>query len=117
MPELSREDREKVIPLLKRIREELKLASAGNLKTLHQMRRYVAKRLEFDERGTPMQRRKLKDEKWKKQRGLCANCGGELPERGSELDRFDPVLGYTDENTRLICHKCHREAQEARNFS
>jgi hypothetical protein len=81
------------------------------------MRRYIARRLEFDERGTPMQRRKLKEQKWKRQRGLCATCACELPERGSELDRFEATEGYSDENTRLVCHNCHRKSQEEKNFS
>ena len=117
MPELRIEDRDKMLSLLDRIKEELRVASGGDPKTLHQMRRYVMKRLEFEERGTPMQRRKLKDQKWKRQRGLCEVCKEDLPERGAELDRLDPLLGYTDENTRLICHACHRKAQEDRNFT
>jgi hypothetical protein len=42
--------------------------------------------LEFDERGTPAQRRKLHELKWKTQKGICALCPNELPIRGAELD-------------------------------
>lgn len=117
MPVLKDDDRKRITPLLNEIRERLTVASGGDAELLHQMRRYIAKRLEFDERGTPMQRRKLKDQKWKRQRGLCAMCACELPERGAELDRFKAIHGYTDENTRLVCHQCHRKSQEEKNFS
>ena len=83
---------------------------------LHQMRRYVAKRLEFDERGTPTMRRKLHELKWKRQMGICALCPDPLPERGAELDRLIATQGYTEENTRLVHHDCHRKAQEAKGF-
>jgi len=64
-----------------------------------------------------MQRRKLKDQMWKKQRGLCAECHGELPIRGAELDRIQAILEDTEENARLVCHRCHRASQEAKNFA
>jgi hypothetical protein len=117
MPALTEEQREKVLPILAKVREDLHLASGGDITVLHQMRRYVAKRLEFDERGTPTERRKLHELKWKKQRGLCAICQKDLPERGSELDRLEAIKGYTEENTRLLHHDCHRQAQEAKGFS
>lgn len=117
MPELSEANRAKTLPILERVRTEI-LSIAGEDKALiFQMKRYIAKRLEFDERGTPTQRRKLKEQMWKKQRGLCALCKGELPERGAELDRFKAIDGYTAENTQLVCHSCHRTAQETRGFA
>ena len=117
MPELSKESREKAVLILERLRADILSASAGDRDLLFQMKRYISKRLEFDERGTPTQRKKLKDLKWKKQRGLCAICSKELPERGSELDRFKAIDGYTVENTQLLCHTCHRAAQEQRGFA
>jgi hypothetical protein len=116
MPVLPEDERAKILPILAKLREELLEASGGNEETLFSMKRSIAKRLEFDERGTPPQRRKLKDQKWKSQRGLCAVCKGDLPERGAELDRFRAIDGYTAENTQLVCHPCHRQAQEERGF-
>jgi hypothetical protein len=39
-----------------------------------QMRRYVWFRLMFDERGTPLERRKLKTKLFERQRGRCTLC-------------------------------------------
>jgi len=116
MPVLPDEERTKVIPILERLRLDLLEAAGGNEEVLFSMKRYISKRLEFDERGTPTQRRKLKDQKWKSQHGLCASCKGDLPERGAELDRFKAMDGYTKANTQLVCHACHRQAQEERGF-
>ena len=116
MPVLPEDDRAKLLPILSKLRSDLVEASGHNEELLFSMKRYIAKRLEFDERGTPTQRRKLKDQKWKSQRGLCAMCKGDLPERGAELDRFRAIDGYTAENTQLVCHNCHRKAQEERGF-
>ena len=74
MPELSSEDRVKTVAILQRVREEISAVAGADRALVFQMRRYIAKRLEFDERGTPTQRKKLKDLMWKKQRGLCALC-------------------------------------------
>ena len=117
MPALPEDARAKLLPILEKLRLELQEASGSSGEILFSMKRYIAKRLEFDERGTPTQRRKLKDQKWKSQRGLCAGCKGELPERGAELDRFRAIDGYTAENTQLVCHACHRRAQEERDFA
>ena len=117
MPVLPEDERAKVLPILEKLRLDLQQAAAGNEGLLFSMKRYIAKRLEFDERGTPTQRRKLKDHKWKSQKGLCASCSGELPERGAELDRFRAIDGYTKENTQLLCHTCHRKIQETRGFA
>ncbi len=93
MPPLTADQRTRVLPILASVRTALEEASGGNSEVLHQMRRYVAKRLEFDERGTPAQRRKLHELKWKLQRGICALCPEELPLRGAELDRGQYTLG------------------------
>jgi hypothetical protein len=86
MPQLTEDQREWVLPILASVRAALEHEAAGNGELLHQMRRYIAKRLEFDERGTPAQRRKLHELKWKTQKGICALCPNELPIRGAELD-------------------------------
>jgi hypothetical protein len=114
MPKLPDEDRAKAILILDKLRLDLQEASAGNEELLFSMKRYIAKRLEFDERGTPTQRRKLKEQKLKSQQGLCAGCNNKLPERGAELDRFRAIEGYTAQNTQLLCQTCHRSTQEAR---
>jgi hypothetical protein len=116
MPPLTESQREKVLPILAAVREAIDHASGGDPIVLHQMRRYVAKRLEFDERGTPTQRRKLHELKWKRQKGICALCPEPLPERGAELDRLIATEGYTEANTRLVHHDCHRRAQEVKGF-
>jgi hypothetical protein len=114
MASLSEEDRAKAIAILELVRERIAEAAGEDRELLFQVRRYVLKRLEFDERGTPTQRRKLKEEKRKWQKGLCAVCEAVLPARGAELDRFRAIDGYTAENTQLVCHACHQKAEEER---
>jgi hypothetical protein len=75
------------------------------------------KRLEFDERSKPSDSRDVKLCLMAKQQGKSAICGDLLPAKASELDRNDPILGYTEENCRLVHHECHRTAQAAKNFS
>jgi hypothetical protein len=103
--------------ILDRVRADLTSLSNGNQKTLHHARRYLMTRLEFDERGTPAERNKLKLTLMAKQLGKCPDCGEPLPPRDSELDRTDPVLGYTEENCKLVHHNCHRKAQAAKNYA
>src|ERR1700722_10010897 len=111
MAALSDETRAKAIALLQEIRARIDAGADGDEAVQFQMRRYVAKRLEFDERGTPTQRRKLKDLKRRFQRGLCYECAQPLPERGAELHRVRSMDGYTEENTQLLCRPCHAMAQ------
>jgi len=103
--------------IVEELRARLSQAAAGDEHLLFALRRYVWKRLEFDERGRPADRKKIKFAKIIEQKGACAICGEDLPKRGAELDRFHSEKGYTEENTRLVCHNCHREQQQARNFS
>lgn len=114
MPVLPEDERAKILPILAKLRSELVEAAGGNDELLFSMKRYIAKRLEFDERGTPTQRRRLKEQKMKSQHGLCAVCKADLPKRGAELDRFRAIEGYTPENTQLVCTPCHRKAQAER---
>ncbi len=111
MAALSEEDRAKAIAILERVRGEIDAVAGEDAELRFQLRRYVVKRLEFDERGTPTQRRKLKDQKWKFQRGLCYECGEPLPKRGAELHRLRALDGYTASNTQLLCQTCHRKAE------
>ncbi len=111
MPSLSDEDRAKTVEILDEVRRRIATAAGNDQELVFQMRRYVAKRLEFDERGTPTQRRKLKELKRKFQRGLCYDCAQPLPERGAELHRLRAMDGYTEENTQLLCRACHAMAQ------
>lgn len=103
--------------LLDDVRMRLDQLAGGDMKLLHHLRRRVMLRLQFDERGTPAHRKKLKDQKWKEQRGKCALCPEDLPETEAELDRIDSYAGYTRENTRLIHHACHRKQQAERGFA
>ena len=114
MASLSDEDRAAAIAILEELRGRIATVVGEDRERLFQMRRYILKRLEFDERGTPTQRRKLKDAKRKSQRGLCALCQAPLPERGAELDRFRAMDGYTARNTQLVCHSCHQKAEAER---
>ena len=112
MPALSEEDRAKAIQILEQARTQIEAASASDPELIFQLRRYIIKRLEFDERGTPTQRRKLKDLKRKFQRGLCYECSQPLPLKGAELHRLHAIEGYTEANTRLLCRACHQKAQQ-----
>jgi hypothetical protein len=114
MASLSDEDRAAAITILDELRGRIATVAGEDRERLFQIRRYILKRLEFDERGTPTQRRKLKDAKRRSQRGLCALCQGPLPERGAELDRFRAIDGYTARNTQLVCHSCHQKAEAER---
>jgi hypothetical protein len=115
--QLSKDEHQKADELLGRVRSELESLSAGDVKLLFAYRRKLYKKLMYDERGTPMERRKLKEQKWKEQKGKCAICGEDLPETEAELDRFEAYLRYTPENTRLIHHACHRKQQAERGFA
>jgi hypothetical protein len=114
MASLSDEDRAAAIAILEELRGRIATIVGEDRERLFQMRRYILKRLEFDERGTPTQRRKLKDAKRKSQHGLCALCQDALPERGAELDRFRAIDGYTARNTQLVCRSCHQKAEAER---
>ena len=117
MASLSDEDRAAAIAILEELRGKIAAVAGEDRERLFQIRRYILKRLEFDERGTPTQRRKLKEAKRRSQRGLCAVCQEKLPGRGAELDRFRAIDGYTSRNTQLVCHGCHQKAEAERGFA
>ncbi|MFH1081688.1 MAG: hypothetical protein V1766_15740 [Pseudomonadota bacterium] len=117
-PLLTRDQREKLFrPLFTKIKSDLENASCGDLQVLWALRRKIAKELVYLERGTPAERRKLQNQKYSEQNGLCAICGEKLPERGGELDRFEAFGGYTTENTRMVCHDCHVADQKKKNYT
>jgi hypothetical protein len=113
---LTPSELEKANDLLASIRERLVALAEGDLQLHFAYRRKIAKELTYDERKKPMQRRMLKLEKRALQRGLCAACGEELPEKYTVLDRLDAIAGYTNENTRLVCETCDRRVQKERGF-
>ncbi len=78
--QLTPDELERANALLDEIRSRLEALSAGEKDLLFAYRRKIFKELTYDERSKPMVRRKLKDEKWKEQRGLCAICGKDLPQ-------------------------------------
>ena len=114
---LTPEQSERANELLEHVRERLAALSGDDLKLLHHLRRRIFIRLTHDERSSPAHRRKLKDLKWKEQRGKCALCPDDLPVSEAELDRLDPYAGYTRENTQLVHHACHRKQQAERGFA
>lgn len=111
MPDLSEPARLTARALLDDLRAKIDEVSAGDEALRFQLKRYIAKRLEFDERGTPTQRRRLKEEKRKAQNNLCTSCEEDLPATGAELHRVRAIAGYTTENTRLLCARCHANAE------
>lgn len=115
--QLTEVERTQLQPILARLRKDVAELAGRDAGFIFAAKRYVRKRLEFDERGTPAERRKVKFKKMVEQKAMCAECGCSLKERDSELDRIDPMAGYTVGNTRLLCHDCHRKQQEARGFS
>lgn len=115
--QLSEQELERANQLLDEIRAKLTTLSEGDKELLFAYRRKIYKELTYDERSKPMVRRKLKDQKWKEQRGLCALCGKELPDRYTVLDRLNAVDGYTKENTRLIHQECDVKFQEGKGYA
>jgi len=103
--------------LLVMVRAGLHQLAKGDQDLLFALRRKVYKELVYDERSKPSVRRQLKIQKRKEQNELCVLCTKPLPEKYCVLDRFDAVLGYTRENTRLICPDCDTLTQKSRGYS
>ena len=103
--------------LLAEVRTRLEQLSGGDKGLLFAYRRKVFKELTYDERDKPAARKKLKDQKRKQQRGLCAICGKELPITYTVLDRLNAVDGYTLENTRLVHQACDISHQESKGYA
>lgn len=103
-------------PLIADIRKLLVSLSNGDRALLWALRRKLFKELAYDERGKPMQRRRLKDQKRVEQDNRCAECGCSLPAKYTVLDRKVAMDGYTTENTRLLCVPCDSRLQKERGY-
>ena len=103
-------------PLIAEVRGRLQTLSAGDAGLLWALRRKLAKELTYDERSRPGDRRALKAYKRGEQKGTCALCSQPLPEKYVTLDRLEAMLGYTKENTRLICQPCDIKVQQDRGY-
>lgn len=115
-PRLTKEQLSEAKTVFEELCQKINALAGGDAGTLFAFRRRLRKWLEYEERGTPMERRKLKELMWKRQRGICAMCQKDLPETETELDRFDAVLGYTEGNVQLVHHECHRSDQRQKGF-
>ena len=115
--QLTPEEFERANALLDEIRSKLEALSAGEKDLLFAYRRKIFKELTYDERSKPMVRRKLKEQKWKEQRGLCKLCGKELPDKYTVLDRLNAADGYTKENTQLIHQECDVAHQTLKGYA
>jgi len=115
--QLSASELEHANALLAEIRSKLEAISQGDKDLLFAYRRKIFKELTYYERSKPAVRKKLKDQKWKDQRGLCSICGRDLPARYTVLDRLNAVDGYTKENTRLIHPECDVKNQEEKGYA
>jgi hypothetical protein len=102
--------------LLADIRARLIDLAGSDALLLFAYRRKIAKELVYDERGKPMFRKALKARKMGEQRGICAVCPHQLPEKYAVLDRLNAHAGYTPENTRLICAECDFKIQAERGY-
>jgi hypothetical protein len=117
-PQLTNEQRERLFkPLFDLVRAELQRLSEGDTNLLWALRRKLAKELVYLERGTPAHRNKLKALMWEKQNGVCALCEKSMPQKNSELDRCEAVLGYIESNVRLLCHDCHINDQDKKKYA
>lgn len=115
-PQLNKRQLEKAWRLLDEVRAKLKKLSKGDGNLLFAYRRKIFKELMHDERGKPMQRRKLQELMWVKQKGKCAMCKKSLKLKGAELDRKSAPRGYAENNVRLVHHICHRKDQSKKGF-
>lgn len=104
-------------PLVLEVREKLVALSGNQPDLLWALRRKLYKELVYDERGKPMHRKVLKLTKLAEQKSLCKICNQSLPPKGSVLDRFEAMKGYTAENTRLICSSCDTKVQSERGYA
>lgn len=107
--------------LLERIRAEIDQIAAGDSMTAFQVRRYIAKQLMYDERGTPTERKIKKALLYERQKGLCGLCGKPMEKKGNDLHRtHETWRGYDvdgpNPNTILLHGECHNRQQEERGY-
>jgi hypothetical protein len=105
--------------ILDMVRFHMRTAAGTDAAHYAAIRRYVARKLTYDERNTPMHRRALKARKRREQGGKCAGCAEPLPATDVVLDRLrvEPGNPYTATNTRLVCRPCDYRTQRACNFT
>ncbi len=115
-PQLNKIQISKAKKLLEVIRKEIEKLANNDIKLVFAFRRKIYKELTYDERGTPMERKKLKDLLRKKQNGFCFECKNVLPKKGTVLDRIKAVKRYNEKNVNLICPDCDKKIQEKRNY-
>jgi len=115
-PQLSKSQLQQAKELLDEIRGKIKALANNDRELIFAFRRKVRKELMYDERSTPIQRRKLKDLMWKKQKGICPECGNKLPLKYSVLDREEAIKGYVENNVELICPDCDKKRQRGRGY-
>ena len=115
--QLSPEELENLFaPLLAEVRQRLTSLSGEDTDLQWALRRKLFKELTYDERGKPMQRRKLKDLKRAEQDNKCPLCSKLLPAKYVVLDRIEAMKGYTPENTRILCQECDTRVQQERGY-
>lgn len=116
---LNEEELKVANSLLEEVRRSIEKHGGNDPDLRFALRRKIAKELTYDERGKPMQRKKLKLKLLKLQNGLCANCKEPLPllAHGAVLDRKDAMAGYTITNVQLICRSCDDKLQASRSFT
>lgn len=116
---LTKDDGAFANALLDHVRRELETRADGDPIRLHMLRRRVIKTLGYDEKSTPMERKKLKLRKMAEQNSICTICGETLPEGGyyAVLDRKVAHLGYTDANVNLVHADCDYKAQAAKGYA
>lgn len=106
--------------LLDLVRSRIDELAGVDQRLVFAYKRKIAKELQYDERGKPILRIRLKARKRKVQDGTCANDRvppHKLPEKGAILDRFRAEDGYTDANTRLLCPSCDAQLQAEKGYS
>ena len=108
---LTDEERAGLAPLLDDVRMKLRELARGDEGLHWALRRRFWNQLQYDERLRPQYRAALKRKKRIEQVGLCNICKQPLPANNAVLDRHDAMLGYTIENTQLLCEDCDREKQ------
>jgi DNA repair exonuclease SbcCD ATPase subunit len=112
-PILTTEQRENLFePLYASVTKSLEQLSAGDTDVLFALRRKLFKELSYQERGSPMLRGKIKQQRRKIQSNICPVCNKTLPENHAHLHRLEAKIGYTVENTQLVHSKCHISGQE-----
>lgn len=117
-PRLNEKQLARANALLDEIRLKLRRLARGSADLLFAYRRKVAKELQYDERGKPMHRRRVRERLWTMQEGRCAECGGRMRRKGAVLDRKEAKAGYrTEGNVELIHRRCDAKRQAARRYT